>query len=255
MLNITPISAFSDNYIWLIDNGRQAVVVDQGDATPVLTYLQQHQLELVKVLVTHHHFDHVNGIAALRQQCPDIVVVAPANSPYKDADISVCEGDKVTVLDHVFSVMTVPGHTLDHICYYSAEQQVLFSGDTLFAGGCGRLFEGTAQQMSDSLAKLSALPANTQVFCAHEYTLANLDFALSVDSQNQALIDRMQHCQLLRHNNLPTVPTTIDIELSTNPFLRCQQTAIIAAADLTDNIQSATTADIFAAIRRLKDQF
>jgi hydroxyacylglutathione hydrolase len=260
MPSIERIEAFNDNYIWLIEDGSSAVVIDPGDAQPVIQQLNDRSLTLSAVLITHHHFDHVGGVELLRQQYPDIVVYAPRNSPYQDGDITVSDGDSLTLLGIQFDVIAVPGHTLDHIAYFNAswhDHPVLFCGDTLFAGGCGRVFEGTHQQMHHSLQLLAALPNDTAVYCAHEYTLANLLFAQAVEPNNAELKLRVEAVKAARQDNLATVPTSIGLELATNPFLRCDQLAVIgAAARSTNNGQQPANSDqVFAAIRQWKDAF
>lgn len=252
MINIDPVKAFSDNYIWcLSDDKGNAWVVDPGDAAPVEAHLKTHNLHLQGVLITHHHFDHVGGL-------PDLVknrairVVGPETSA-QEINEPVAEGDQLTVLGQSFSVLAVPGHTLDHIAYYGAD--MLFCGDTLFAGGCGRLFEGTPAQMHASLDKLKALPAATRVFCAHEYTEANLRFAAAVEPGNQMLAKRVQWVQQQRSRDLPTVPSRIEDELATNPFLRADQPAIRDAAEEYASIRLGDDVGVFAEVRRWKDNF
>lgn len=239
MLHVVPIPAFTDNYIWLIVNpdNHQAAVVDPGDAQPVLDYCQQHGLELCTILITHHHPDHVGGVNKLVKHY-NIPVYGPALENIPDCDHKLSEGDVVTLeqLDHLkLNVIDVPGHTSGHIAYYG--NGWLFCGDTLFAGGCGRLFEGTPAQMHTSLAKLKALPPQTQVFCAHEYTQANLAFAITIEPDNLDLQQRIQDVAKLRQQQQPTIPSSIDIELKTNPFLRVKDDKA------------------FANVRQLKDNF
>lgn len=254
-LTVTGISAFSDNYIWCIrDDSRRAFIVDPGDAAPVKEYLAENALTLSGIVVTHHHPDHVDGIADLVATfgCD---VYANSNGTYRDFTRGVSEGDRVDILGTSFSVITVPGHTLDHIAYYSdAHQGMLFCGDTLFAGGCGRVFEGTFPMMRASLEKLRLLPDSTWVFCAHEYTQSNLKFAVAADPSNASLAERVQKCAALRLNSMPTVPSTIGIERETNPFLRWD------APSLIDNLETRGLTDrsgdaVFESLRSWKDSF
>ena len=251
-LHISPLSAFSDNYIWLIHspNNRDVLVVDPGDAAPVETALHQHNL--AGILITHHHHDHTGGIATLTRN-RNIPVFGPANisgitHPLKD-------GDTIKLFDCQFHIIATPGHTLDHIAYFtdSPAKPVLFCGDTLFAGGCGRLFEGTARQMHQSLSRLAALPGQTQIYCAHEYTQANLRFAQAVEPHNRALQQRITEVNRQRANNQPSVPSSLAEELATNPFLRTDQPSVIQVAR---HRGSATTpAEILGVIRAWKDNF
>lgn len=252
-LHIEPVAAFRDNYIWLLERAGRAVVVDPGDAAPVLQLLAARQWRLDAILLTHHHNDHVGGVADLVRAHP-ARVFGPAHSPFTEIDVRLRAGDTPGVLGIAFTVLEVPGHTLDHIAYWSAEQRAVFCGDTLFAGGCGRLFEGTAAQMAASLAALAALPPDTGVYCAHEYTLSNLRFALAVEPDNAALQRRREECGLLRERGEPTVPSTLATELATNPFLRCGQPEVVAAARRHQPTASDPVA-VFAALRAWKDRF
>ncbi|CAH0990278.1 Hydroxyacylglutathione hydrolase [Sinobacterium norvegicum] len=260
MQSIDRIEAFNDNYIWLLSNAGLAAVVDPGDAQPVIERLQDLNLKLTTILITHHHLDHVGGIEELRKAYPDVTVYAPHNSPYKQADISVGQGDDVDVLGDIYQVIGVPGHTLDHIAYFnlgSDNRPTLFCGDTLFAGGCGRVFEGTYAQMHQSLSLLAELPGETAVYCAHEYTQANLLFAQAVEPNNTVLAERVIKVDNDRANNIATVPTFIRTELATNPFLRCNQVSVIDAATAlsTNEINPSDVEQVFAAIRQWKDAF
>ena len=251
---VVPLRAFKDNYIWTLRNDRYAAVVDPGDAQPVLDYLQRQRLELCAVLATHHHADHVGGVAALlaRQAVP---VYGPRGEPIPTLTHPVGEGDLVQVpqLGLRFSVLEIPGHTRAHIAYYGANS--LFCGDTLFACGCGRLFEGTAQQMAHSLAKLAALPDETLVYSGHEYTLANIDFARAVEPENEELAARAASDAEKRKRDRPTLPSTIGREKNTNPFLRCLQPAVIASANKYLGTRASGPVQVFAAIRQWKNEF
>lgn len=257
-LKVLAVPAFNDNYLWLIHDGRHAAAVDPGDAGPILAALQQHQLSLTAILLTHHHADHVGGVPRLLQHCK-VPVFGPRHEAITGVTDPLAEGDHITLpqLDLQLAVLDVPGHTSGHIAYFAAAQDWLFCGDTLFAGGCGRLFEGTPAQMSDSLAKLAALPDATQVFCAHEYTLANLRFAQEVEPDNRALQQRIVAEQAKRERGIPTVPSSIGLEKATNPFLRYREPAIIArliAAGCLSQTQQEPVAT-FAALREWKNNF
>ena len=249
---VIPLRAFEDNYIWTLRNDRYAAVVDPGDAEPVLDYLQRERLELCAVLATHHHPDHVGGVADLlaRHAVP---VYGPRGEPIATLTRAVSEGDAVEIpqLGLRFSVLDIPGHTRAHIAYYGANS--LFCGDTLFACGCGRLFEGTAPQMAASLAKLAALPDETLVYSGHEYTLANIDFARAVEPDNEDLKARAASDAQKRKREQPTLPSTIGREKKTNPFLRCLQPAVIAAANKYLGARASDPVQVFAAIRQWKN--
>jgi hydroxyacylglutathione hydrolase len=251
---VVPLRAFRDNYIWLLRNERYAVPVDPGDAQPVLEYLQRERLELCAVLATHHHPDHVGGIADLLAHRA-VPVYGPGKEPITTLTHPLEEGDELEIprLGLRFSVVDIPGHTRAHIAYYGAD--CLFCGDTLFACGCGRLFEGTAQQMSASLAKLARLPDTTLVYCGHEYTMANIAFALEVEPGNKELEARAASEAQKRKHDLPTLPSTIGREKSTNPFLRCLQPEVIAAADKYLRARTSDPVQVFAALREWKNNF
>lgn len=255
-LLVLAVPAFNDNYLWLIHDGHSAAVVDPGDAAPILTVLARLQLKLTAILLTHHHNDHVGGVAQLLQHFT-VPVYGPKNETIAAVSKQVSEGDRVSVpeLGLDFSVLDVPGHTLGHIAYVAQKQGWLFCGDTLFAGGCGRLFEGTATQMRTSLSKLAALPDATQVYCAHEYTLANLRFALEVEPGNTILVMRFEREQAKRAQGLATVPSTIGLEKATNPFLRDQIPAILQRLIASGRLLENTPAAAFAALRTWKNTF
>ncbi len=256
-IQIQPIAAFSDNYIWLLFNpqSRQACVVDPGDAQPVLTTLKELDLELTDVLITHHHFDHVGGLKEL-EDAYSPRVYGPSNPAITGISDTVTAGDTVAVLGVDFKVHEVPGHTLDHIAYFhDGKEPLLFCGDTLFAGGCGRVFEGTPGMMHKSLQSLAILPSTTRVYCAHEYTLANLAFALAVEPGNTALQQRIVEAEVSRANNQPTVPSDISLELATNPFLRCSNAQLRASLASQGKSAEGSDSDIFATVRTWKDNF
>lgn len=263
-IQVIGLTAFHDNYIWLLHNGKKAVVVDPGDAKPVQEALDRYSLSLSAILVTHHHPDHVGGLAQLLAAHPDIDIYGPENPTVSQINRSVNGGSEITILESLsLSVIDVPGHTLDHIAYVSQPSASekrgdyegwLFCGDTLFAGGCGRIFEGTPKQMFESLQRLASLAQSTRVFCAHEYTTSNLDFAVATEPSNQALSERRKKVGELRKANLPTVPSLLSEELQTNPFLRCHEPTLQRAA-LARNSQASSTVDVFAEIRQWKDNF
>jgi hydroxyacylglutathione hydrolase len=252
MLEIVPVGAFKDNYVWTLRSGKHAAVVDPGDARPVLEYLSREKLELSAILATHHHADHVGGIAELRRH-REVPVYGPRGEPIPTLTHPVSEGDTVKVpeLGVSFSVLDIPGHTRAHIAYYGAG--ALFCGDTLFACGCGRLFEGTAEQMYASLEKLRALPDATRVYCGHEYTLANIGFAKAVEPGNAALAEREKRDRGLREAGRPTLPSTLGEEKATNPFLRCAEPAVVASANKYLGARIADPVRVFAAIRDWKN--
>jgi len=251
---VVPVSAFRDNYVWTLRRGKHAAVVDPGDAAPVLDYLAREGLELAAILATHHHADHVGGIAELAQKWR-VPVFGPKNEPIATLTQPISEGDRVSIpeLGVSFSVLDIPGHTRAHVAYYGAG--ALFCGDTLFACGCGRLFEGTADQMFASLSKLAALPDETKVYCGHEYTLANIGFAKAVEPDNAALERREQRDQRLREAGRPTLPSTLGDEKATNPFLRCREPAVIESANKYLGARVADPVRVFAAIREWKNRF
>lgn len=226
---LLPIPAFDDNYIWLFSDGQVAWVVDPGDAAPVIAALQERQLTLAGILLTHHHGDHTGGIAALRERFA-VPVYGPAKSPARElVSHPLRDGDCLQLGHRQFSVIAVPGHTLDHIAFHSATDKLLFCGDTLFSAGCGRVFEGTYEQMYASLQALSALPDDTRICCAHEYTLSNLRFAVAVEPDNQAMRDYQTSCESLRSTGQPTLPSLLGLEKQVNPFLRCSDVAEFSA--------------------------
>jgi hydroxyacylglutathione hydrolase len=256
MTQAIPVSAFTDNYIWLIPLGgesRRAAIVDPGEAPPVLAALDGLGLEAAAILVTHHHADHCGGVAELvaRRAVP---VYGPASGRIPGVDHPVRDGEEIALGEGLrLKVMEIPGHTLDHIGY--AGSGLLLCGDTLFGAGCGRLFEGTAGQMLGSLRRLAALPAATRVCCGHEYTLANLAFASRLEPGNAAIAERAAEARRLRADRRPTLPSTIGEELLTNPFLRCREPAVVDAAERAAGRRLATEQEVFAVIRRLKDEF
>jgi hydroxyacylglutathione hydrolase len=255
MLQVAPLTAFKDNYIWTLRLGRSAAVVDPGDAAPVLSYLKAESLELSAILATHHHPDHVGGIAELIAKYPGVPVYGPADEPIASVTHPLRDGDQIELpaLGVAFQVIGIPGHTRAHVAYYGGG--MLFCGDTLFACGCGRLFEGTAEQMYASLRKLTSLPDDTRVYCGHEYTLANIEFAKAVEPDNEALSDRERSDRGLRDAGRPTLPSTLGREKATNPFLRCLEPPVIESANKYLGARLADPVKVFAAIREWKNRF
>lgn len=256
-----PLPAFTDNYIWMLHDGRQAIVVDPGDAAPVVQALDDLGLGLQAILVTHHHADHVGGVDALRE-ATGARVFGPARERIPEPLVRLAQGDVVDgadVLGLRFTVIDVPGHTAGHIAYYCADmdgEPLLFCGDTLFSGGCGRLFEGTPAQMLDSLDQLAALPGNTRVCCTHEYTLSNLKFARAVEPGNAALLHYSSQCEALRAQQQPTLPSRMDLERDINPFLRVRQPAVAQAARGHDaQVPEDDAVAVLAALRQWKNEF
>jgi len=256
MTHLIALPAFTDNYIWMIHDGHQAVVVDPGDAAPVLAALAAQGLQLAAILVTHHHADHVGGVDALRPHLKG-PVYGPAHEAIPLPFVPLVEGQHVGVLGLDFEVIDVPGHTAGHIAYVQcgvAERPILFCGDTLFSAGCGRLFEGTPAQMAASLAKLNALPGDAQVCCTHEYTLSNLRFAAAVEPANADIAAAIASGQHLREDGRPTLPSSIAQERRINPFLRCTEPAVVASARLQGASNDDSVA-VFAALREWKNRF
>lgn len=239
-MEMVAIPALRDNYIWCLHDNKQCIIVDPGDAVPVLRILEEQGLTLRAVLITHHHYDHTNGITELlnHRQVP---IYGPSDFMQTTIAVSNLKSITIAVPEISFDILRVPGHTIDHIAYYS--QGIVFTGDTLFTAGCGRIFEGTALQMYTSLQTLQQLPDNTLVYCGHEYTENNLKFALEVEPNNFKIKERLLKTQALRRKNQPTVPATLANEKATNPFLRTAEKEVIAAASkycgqaLTDPIK------------------
>ncbi len=262
MIRIIPVPAFADNYLWLFHQPGQklAYVVDPGDATPVEAALAEHDLQLAGILVTHHHADHIGGIEALCRHW-QVPVYGPDSANIPQVTDPVAEGESLSLAIAAdgacvtFDVLEVPGHTLDHIAYHCADEATVFVGDTLFVGGCGRMFEGTASQMQASLQKLRELPADTRIYCAHEYTQANYRFAEAVEGGNPAVIARVAEVAAARAQEQATVPSRLQQELETNPFLRWDSPAVVRAAEQQSQATLATAAEVFGALRRWKDNF
>jgi hydroxyacylglutathione hydrolase len=257
MVRIHAVPAFQDNYLWVLESHGRAAVVDPGDAAPVQRYLEEKGLQLDAILATHHHADHIGGVPELvrRWKCP---VFGPAHDGVTGLTRALVEGEGLVVpgIDLGVKVLDVPGHTAGHIAYvHGGEEPVVFCGDTLFACGCGRLFEGTPAQMSDSLGKLARLPAATRVYCAHEYTMSNIRFAEAVEPGNAKLAERKARDAARRARGEPTVPSTIGEERATNPFLRCAEPEVKASAERHAGRKLETPVDVFAEIREWKNRF
>jgi hydroxyacylglutathione hydrolase len=256
-MEIHAVPAFQDNYLWVVAEGSRAAVVDPGDAEPVERFLASRGLELCAILATHHHADHVGGLLELAStwRCP---VFGPAGESIAGLTRRLGEGERIVVpgLELPLEVLDVPGHTAGHIAYVRREPDPLvFCGDTLFACGCGRLFEGTPAQMHASLGKLAALPDATRVYCAHEYTMANIRFAQAVEPGNRRLAERQARDAATRARGEPTVPSTIGEERATNPFLRSAEPEVIAAAERRAGHALGSPVEVFAAIRSWKNEF
>lgn len=260
--HLIPLPAFADNYIWLLHDGQRALVVDPGEAQPVLDALAARpELRLEAILLTHHHADHTGGVAALQART-GARVLGPAGEKLPEPVSRVSAGDRLEAAGFDFQVIGVPGHTAGHIAYYlerpasEPSAPLLFCGDTLFSGGCGRLFEGSPAQMLASLDRLGALPGDTQVCCAHEYTLSNLRFALAVEPHNQALVDYQAQCTTRRARHEPTLPSTIALEQSINPFLRSRLPSVIEAVQAqASDTSGADDVAVFAQLREWKNNF
>lgn len=257
-MKLVALPAFQDNYIWVLHNDHQAVVVDPGDAQPVLDFLQHSGLTLRSILVTHHHADHVGGLRTLLPHCQG-PIYAPATESMPTPTTAVVDGQLLHIVDWDLKVLHVPGHTLGHVAYWvqssvDSSDPVVFCGDTLFSAGCGRLFEGTPEQMWVSLLRLRNLPEATRVCCAHEYTLSNLKFALAVEPTNHDAAQHMADCLQLRSQQQPTLPSQIGLERLINPFMRCDQSQVAQAAHAYGASDSSPAA-VLAALRQWKNTF
>ncbi|WP_055128990.1 hydroxyacylglutathione hydrolase [Pseudomonas mediterranea] len=255
MIQISALPAFTDNYIWLLQDhsSRRCAVVDPGDAAPVQAWLEAHPgWVLSDILITHHHHDHVGGVQALKN-ATNATVLGPASENIPARDVALEDNDQIEVLGLDFAVYAVPGHTLGHIAYY--HHGLLFCGDTLFAAGCGRLFEGTPEQMHHSLDRLAALPDDTLIYCTHEYTLGNLKFAAAVEPDNPDIAARLEKVGRQRSEGVITLPSTLALEKLTNPFLRTTETSVKQKADERNGQRNGTPSEVFAALRAWKDKF
>jgi len=256
-LGVRPVRAFADNYIWLIESPRvpaRVVAVDPGDAAPVIAELERSGASLAAILLTHHHPDHIGGVSELLERGP-VPVVGPDDDRIPQRTRTVRDGDRCDLPDLglSFDILQVPGHTLKHIAFWG--HGALFCGDTLFSAGCGRMFEGTPRQMNASLNRLRALPPETQMYCGHEYTAANLRFALTVDPSNRAALDYSERVARLRAADIPSLPSRMSLENQVNPFLRCDAAAVRAAAETRAGRPLHEPADVFGVLRAWKDQF
>ena len=255
-VEIKPIASLKDNYIWAIidNNAREVIIIDPGTVAPVDAFIEEHSLNLLAIFITHHHWDHTNGVTELKNRY-QTMVYAPQHDPVKDSDILMHEPEILSIAGFPlsFSILDIPGHTLGHIAYYAPG--MLFCGDTLFAAGCGRLFEGTAEQLYASLQKMAALPDDTKVYCAHEYTLNNLRFAAAVEPGNQHIADRIKHVTALRKTDLPSLPSTLAEEKLTNPFLRCNRETIRTSVEQHAGKKLTTPVAVFTELRKWKDGF
>ncbi|MHC8314178.1 hydroxyacylglutathione hydrolase [Pseudomonas sp. LB3P31] len=255
MIQISALPAFTDNYIWLLQDHstQRCAVVDPGDAAPVQAWLAAHPgWVLSDILITHHHHDHVGGVEQLKS-VTGATVYGPASERIPARDVALKDNDKVSVLGWEFKVFAVPGHTLGHIAFY--HHGLLFCGDTLFAAGCGRLFEGTPEQMHTSLTRLAALPEDTLVYCTHEYTLSNLRFAIAVEPDNPDTVERLEKVTQMREAGIMTLPSTLALEKLTNPFLRVGETSIKQKVDERNGTNNTAPSAVFAALRAWKDKF
>ena len=253
MLSVEPIKAYTDNYIWLVSTNEGSIVVDPGESKEILNLIDSNKIDLKGVLITHHHYDHTNGLLDLTNKM-NLEVYGPKK--IEGINNIVKESDKFSLIGIDFEVIEIPGHTLDHLAFYSSNNKdpILFCGDTLFAGGCGRVFEGTFEQMFKSLKKISNYPKETKIFCGHEYTLSNLKFALEVDKDNKQLADEYINVKKLISSDIPSLPTNLNKELKVNPFLRCNEinikNKVIDKFDIIDD-----ELEIFTALRKWKDNF
>ncbi|MGJ8681498.1 hydroxyacylglutathione hydrolase [Paraglaciecola sp.] len=254
-LQVFAIKAFNDNYIWCVHNQEFCIVVDPGDAGPVLEFCHTHNLTLCGVLITHHHWDHTDGLDSLIRINPQLSIYGPNSHKISQVTQTLVEGQSLNIrqLDLNLSILEVPGHTLDHIAYYS--EVGLFCGDTLFSVGCGRLFEGSPEQMFNSLSKLNELPAQTKIYCTHEYTLANITFAQAVEPNNKDLAAYKLWAEKQRQQGQATLPSSLANELAVNPFLRCNQTEVVQGVEQNANQKLNSEQDVFTALRKWKDNF
>lgn len=252
MLTVSSIPALKDNYIWLIQNlKKECIIVDPGDALPVFKYIKENHLKLKGIFITHHHYDHTDGVTDILAQYPEIIIYGPDSKRFNFVTHPLKDNAQFQALDATFTVYSTPGHTIDHIVFY--HPNMLFCGDTLFSVGCGRLFEGTPAQLLKSLDKIKKLPDNTNIYCAHEYTESNIKFALKVDPLNASLKKHANIVANLRANKETTLPSSLGLEKKINPFLRIEDKNIILA--VKDRTKSTNQADILAALRSWKDNF
>ena len=256
MFDIFPIRAFSDNYIWTLIKDEEVTVVDPGDSEPVITLLQEKNLILSNVIITHHHFDHTGGIKKLSEMY-DCNIYGPSEGHIQGINKPIKDNQEFVISNTVFKAFATPGHTLDHLSYFVDQENepFLLSGDTLFSGGCRRLFEGTPLQMYESLSKFTSLPINTKVYCTHEYTESNLKFALAVEPNNTDIKEKFSEVVQLRSQDKETLPSTIGEELKVNPFMRCNELVVKKAAENFSNEKLSEPHEILGSIRNWKDNF
>ena len=260
-MTLVPLPAFADNYIWMLQDGSHAIVVDPGEAKPVFDALARAHLQLAAILVTHHHADHTGGVAALRE-ATGAKVFGPATETIPQPCTPLRQGDHADALGLRFEVIDIPGHTAGHIAFFlpagaaGIDTPLVFCGDTLFSGGCGRIFEGTPAQMLASLDALTALPDDTQVCCGHEYTLSNLRFAQAVEPDNADVTQYLAHCQAVRARGEPTLPSQLGTERRINPFLRSREATVHRAVRARAELSAAADeVEVFAALRQWKNDF
>jgi hydroxyacylglutathione hydrolase len=256
-LKVHPVCAFADNYIWAIESplaSDRIIAVDPGEAAPLIAVLERRGASLAAILLTHHHPDHIGGVPELTRRW-NVPVIGPDDARIENRTRTVRDGERCELPDLGlgFEILQVPGHTVSHIAFLG--HGALFCGDTLFSAGCGRMFEGTPQQMSASLARLSELPPETQVYCGHEYTAANLKFALTVEPANADALEYRMRVDKLRASGLASLPSSMELEVKVNPFLRCRNLSVRAAAELHAGNSLREPSDVFGVLRAWKDQF
>jgi hydroxyacylglutathione hydrolase len=254
MISVEPLKAFDDNYIWLVTTNEGSIVIDPGESSKIIELIDRNEINLKGILITHHHYDHTSGLKTLLDKI-DVDVYGPVNN-IQEINHRVKHLDKFSMIGINFEVIEIPGHTLDHIAFYALNDDapILFCGDTLFAGGCGRIFEGTFEQMFNSLKKISTLPEHTKIYCGHEYTLSNLRFALEADPANKDLITEYDHVCKLSNSNTPSLPSSLTKELKVNPFLRCDNLAIKNIIKEKFDV-FGDDLETFTALRKWKDSF
>nr|WP_282551918.1 hydroxyacylglutathione hydrolase [Providencia rustigianii] len=250
-MELIRISALSDNYIWLLADNQQCIIVDPAESEPVIATLKTNQLNPAAILLTHHHNDHTQGVKDIIAAYPNIPVFGPQETLAKGATLLIEDGDSVVIGNFNFKVLGLPGHTLGHVGFYQAPY--LFCGDTLFSAGCGRIFEGTPEQMFQSIQKIAALPDDTLVCCAHEYTLSNLKFAQHIWPENEAIKNYSEKVTALRENQQATVPSTLKTERNINIFLQCNNVEL--QQKLNIKMVNPSLRAIFTLLRQLKDQY